>query len=212
MDIIRINALQVECIVGVRPHERRRKQLVRLNLELALDLSHAGRSGRIAHTCDYSQTIEHVSALLKFREYKLIEVATEELAAMLFGAHPVLTDVVISLEKPAALEGRARSAAVRIERSRRDFTPSSTSAAYGEQLLLLETHEAALYMLRIDPGKALELSTRGPERRLGWLVAGELECDRRQLGEGDPIAFDRNREIPMNRSGKPALVFVCVTR
>ncbi|HMJ14251.1 MAG TPA: dihydroneopterin aldolase, partial [Polyangiaceae bacterium] len=121
MDLIRIDALELACIVGVRPRERRRKQLVRVHLELGLELSRAGKSGRIAHTCDYSRVIDEITALLQFREYQLIEVATEELAAMIFGVHENVAEVTIQLEKPAALGGRARAAAVRIARRRADL-------------------------------------------------------------------------------------------
>ena len=34
MDTIRITGLELECIVGVRPAERRRRQRVRLTIEL----------------------------------------------------------------------------------------------------------------------------------------------------------------------------------
>src|SRR5262245_34676097 len=109
MDEIRIEALELSCIVGVRRRERRKKQLVRLDLTLGLDVSKAGQTGRIALTCDYSRVADEVTELLRFRAYRLIEVATEELAAMLFGVHPMLQQVDIRLEKPGALANRARS-------------------------------------------------------------------------------------------------------
>jgi FolB domain-containing protein len=68
MDTVRITGLELACIVGLRPAERRRRQRVRLSIELGLDLSRAAESCRIAHTVDYSVVAEEVSELLRFRE------------------------------------------------------------------------------------------------------------------------------------------------
>ena len=65
MDTIRIDALELDCIVGLRPLEREREQRVRLDLALGLDLSAAGKSGRIAQTLDYDEIAEEVVAQLR---------------------------------------------------------------------------------------------------------------------------------------------------
>ncbi|MBM4363174.1 MAG: dihydroneopterin aldolase, partial [Deltaproteobacteria bacterium] len=75
MDLIRIRGLEFDCIVGLRPHEREREQRVHLDLALGLDLSPAGRQGRIALTCDYDEIATEVMAMLRFRRYQLIEMA-----------------------------------------------------------------------------------------------------------------------------------------
>ena len=85
-DRLHLQGFELECIVGVRPPERKRPQRVRLDLTLGLDLSGAGRSGRISHTIDYALVAEEVQTLLRFRAYRLVEMATEELSAMLFAA------------------------------------------------------------------------------------------------------------------------------
>ena len=88
-DSLFIEALELECIVGIRPAERRRPQRVRVDVRMMLDLARAGRSGRFGHTVDYSLVVEEISRLLHFREYRLVEMATEEIAGMLFAAHPL---------------------------------------------------------------------------------------------------------------------------
>ncbi|HEY3497860.1 MAG TPA: dihydroneopterin aldolase, partial [Polyangiaceae bacterium] len=118
MDTIRISGLELDCIVGVRPAERRRRQRVRLSIALELDTSRAGLSERIAHTVDYSVVADQVTELLCFREYRLVETATEEIAAMLLGVHPSAERVSVTLEKPEALRGRAAHGSVSIERAR----------------------------------------------------------------------------------------------
>jgi dihydroneopterin aldolase len=184
MDSIRISDLELSCIVGIRPSERRRRQRVRLSIELDLDLSRSGTSGRIAQTVDYSVVVDEAAKLLEFREYRLIEMATEELSAMLLGIYPTVENVRITLEKPEALRGRAR-AAVSIERKRGEARVEAL--AFGEEHVLLENAEARLSVLKVKPGSRIERLS-GPERRLGWLFAGAL-------GGAPPVAPHDPREL-----------------
>lgn len=206
MDTIRITGLELECIVGVRPAERRRRQRVRLTLELGLDLSRAAQSSRIAHTVDYSVVTDDVSALLHFREYQLIETATEEIAAMLLGTHPTVMSASVCLEKPEALRGRALHGAVSIERQRR--SPASTARDFGREDLLLETSEAALTLYTVEPGRSLRSVAERPGRRLGWLVHGSLG-PANALHE--PSALDAVLGAT-HHGAEPATVFVCAIK
>ena len=88
MDLIRVVGLELRCIVGVRSYERRREQPLRVDIALGLDLSTAGRSGLIGDSVDYSEVADGITALLRFREYRLLEVAAEEASALLFAAYP----------------------------------------------------------------------------------------------------------------------------
>ena len=107
MDWIRVEGLAVRCIVGLRSYERHREQPIDLDVALGLDLSGAGRTGRIGESADYSRVADETAAILRFREYRLLEVAAEELAAYLFAAHPTVRQVALKLGKPEALGGRA---------------------------------------------------------------------------------------------------------
>lgn len=203
MDSIRISELELSCIVGIRPAERRRRQRVRLAIELDLDLSRSGTSGRIGHTVDYSVVVEEAAKLLAFREYRLIEMATEELSAMLLGIYPSVEKVRVTLEKPEALRGRAH-AAVSIERARRAHRVEAL--AFGEEHVLLENAEARLSVLKVKPGRHIERLS-GPERRLGWLFAGALEG-------APPLTWHDPRELERavgarNPGPGDASLFVC---
>ena len=206
MDEIRIEGLELACIVGVRPRERSRKQKVRLDIRLRLDASKAGRTGRIGLTCDYSRVADEAARLLRFRAYRLVEVATEELTAMLFAVHPLLEQVDLRLEKPQVFQGRARSASVRILRDRGQFPVIGRSRDFGEIETILETHEAGLYVLNVQPGRKLaRVSTA--ERQLAWLIAGELFIGSRPLGVGD--ALPAAQATLENRGSETARVFLC---
>jgi FolB domain-containing protein len=84
MDQIRVIGLELRCIVGLRSYERRREQPLTVDISLGLDLSSAGRSGQITDSVDYSIVADEVTTLLRFREYRLLEAAAEEAAALLF--------------------------------------------------------------------------------------------------------------------------------
>lgn len=194
MDTIRIHGLEIDCIVGLRPHEREREQRVHIDLALGMDLSAAGRTGRIALTCDYDQIAEEVIALLRFRRYHLIEMATEELAAMLIGVHPALERVEVKLDKPAALDGRARAASVEIVRERDVFPRTVRETAFGRCDVLLETREAGLYRLVVSPGAELPAGFARSRRQLEWLVEGALTSGNTALEAHVPRTADERDE------------------
>jgi dihydroneopterin aldolase len=210
-DRILIDALEVECIVGIRPAERVRKQHVRVHLDMGLDLSRAGKSGRITHTVSYSRVATDLTQLLQFRAYKLIESATEELAASVLALHPALDRVTLRLEKPEALRGRARLAAVEITRTREAFTPKRVPTSFGELEVIHESDESRLTLAHIAPGKTFTLGDAS-SRRLEWLVHGRL------LESGGDLAAHapRIREAGAvaryeNPANEEALLFCCET-
>lgn len=206
MDTIRISGLELDCIVGVRPAERRRRQRVRLSIALEIDASRAGVSERIAHTIDYSVVADEVVELLCFREYRLVETATEEIAAMLLGVHSMAERVSVTLEKPEALRGRAAHGSISIERARKQRPRVSRS--FGEEELLLETVDATLSILHVAVGHSLAEVAARPGRRLGWLLAGELGTE---LPPHDPRSLGRVLSSH-NEGPESASVFVCSAR
>lgn len=215
MDWIRIAGLRLSCIVGVRPQERGVEQPVVLDLGLGLDLSQAGRSGRIVQTCDYDVVASDVCELLRFRQYQLIEVATEEISAMLLGIYPGLLAVQITLAKPQALRGRARNASVQIHRERSDLVPRRVHRTFGTLEVLLATREAGLYLIRVDAGQALcpigEEGQGRPLRSLAWVVAGELALGSRRFVSGDRVPLVAPGDRPLSNLGsQSARVFACV--
>lgn len=209
-DRIFIEALRLDCIVGVRPDEREREQPVRVDLELGLDLSRAGRSGRISETCDYDRVADEVAALLRFRRYRLIEAGVEEVAAMLLGVHEPLDRVRVRIEKPEGLKGRAASAAVAIERKREDFERRRETTRFGHVEVLLETGDAGLYLLHVDAGREIPRHHHQVMRELEWLVAGELHQDGRKVELVRPVTWGRGEvHNYVNRGEGPATLFCC---
>jgi dihydroneopterin aldolase len=210
MDLIRIRGLEIDCVVGVRPLEREREQRVHLDLALGMDLSPAGRTGRIALTCNYDETADAVIAMLKFRRFHLIEMATEEIAAMLLGIHPALELVDIRLDKPAALDGRARAASIEVRRTRAAFETIVTRTSFGSGEVLLETRDAGLHLFRIEPGREAKPEVPSGSRLLEWLVAGELTRDGVRMERHMAIVGDGEQPTYASSGTESAVLFRCI--
>lgn len=208
-DRIEIEALELDCVVGILPDEREREQPLVVDAVLELDLSIAGRSGRIADTCDYAQLTGELVALLKFRRYKLLENAAEELAAMVLGVHAGIARVELRLAKPCALPGTCQ-AAIRVSRDPSDYPHRREPARFGEVEVLLETREAGLYLLHVDPGHAIPLHHHQRMRELEWLVRGELVQDGRVLAHAEPREWQHGAAHGyQNPSNERASLFCC---
>jgi dihydroneopterin aldolase len=112
-DWIRIRGLEVDCVVGVYPHERGTPQRLRLTTELCLDTEPAGRSERMRDSVDYAALSAQLAFLLRSCRFGLLETAAHALCRYLL-APPApgerraqLARVRVTLEKPTALGGRA---------------------------------------------------------------------------------------------------------
>jgi len=83
-DRITISNLKVPTHVGVTHEERNELQLVRINLELVLDLKPAGVSDDLRDTVDYDRVTREVAELVGSSETKLLEKLAESIARRLF--------------------------------------------------------------------------------------------------------------------------------
>ena len=80
LDRIHIRDLQLRCIVGVYPEERRDKQDVMINITLHADLRKAGQSDNLADTVDYKSLKKDIIAAVEASSYKLVEALAERIA------------------------------------------------------------------------------------------------------------------------------------
>jgi dihydroneopterin aldolase len=209
MDSVEIRGLYCSCILGILSRERRISQRVRLDLDLSLDLERAGKSGRIAHTVDYSRATTEIIALLKFRCYQLLEMAAEECAGWLFAAYPAVQQVSLTITKPQALAGRAESGGVRVTRQRpadavRQRTP------FGFVQTQLETSEAALSLVSVDPGASFSLTSLGASHALILPLSARLEAGR-MLQPHEPVRV-AGSELCTNHDAAAASLVICAER
>lgn len=112
-----VRQLQVDCIVGIQPHEREREQPVLLDIEIDYDFAAAAASDAIGDAADYDAVVRSVTHLIQVQKFFLIETMAETVAAMLLNDTPRAHAVRLEIRKPAAVP-RAQCSFVRVERTR----------------------------------------------------------------------------------------------
>ena len=128
---------------------------------------------------------------------------------MILGVHPAASAVDLRLRKPRGLVGRAKSVGVAVQRTRGDFPRRWEHPAYGAVEILLETSEAGLYLLHVDPGKAIPSHHHQIMRELEWLVAGELARDGHLLSDLSPVAWPRGQVHTYTNVGATRATLFC---
>lgn len=119
-DLVRIEGLQVEALVGVYGHERDAKQPLLFDIDLAYDNLRAAESDDVADTIDYATVCEAVREFVGAREPQLLETIAEALAAQLLLAFET-PRVRIRIRKSVAAQALgAVSVGVEITRGRGD--------------------------------------------------------------------------------------------
>ncbi|MDH5378662.1 MAG: dihydroneopterin aldolase [Gammaproteobacteria bacterium] len=114
MDIIFLNALQVQAVIGIFDWERRIKQTVSIDLEMATDIRKAADSDHIDDTLDYKAVSKRIASYVEESEFQLVETLAERIAEILMQEFHVPW-VKVKLTKPGAIRG-ARDVGVLIER------------------------------------------------------------------------------------------------
>lgn len=114
MDIVYIRDLKIDTVIGIFEWERRIRQTVSLDLEMAFDIRPAAASDNIADALDYKSVAKRLIAFVETSEFLLVETLAERCAAIVreeFGV-PWLR---LRLSKPGAVRG-AQDVGVLIER------------------------------------------------------------------------------------------------
>lgn len=117
MDILYIRNLRAEAVVGIFSWEKRIRQPIHVDLELAVDIRQAAATDDIRHALDYKQVSVRLIDFISNNEWHLIETLAERMAELLqqeFG----VSWLRLRLSKPAALPA-ADSVGLLIERGER---------------------------------------------------------------------------------------------
>ncbi len=118
MDIIYLHDLKVDTIIGIFEWERRVRQTISLDLEMAADIRKAAASDAIGDTLDYKAVAKRVIQFVEDSRFQLVETLAEQVAAV------VMTEFSIPwmrlrINKKGAVRG-ARDVGVIIERGVRE--------------------------------------------------------------------------------------------
>ncbi len=110
LDIVAVEDIEIDTIIGIYPPERTKPQRLRLNVAAYLTPKTAG-APRLSSSIDYARLTGDLLFILEHAQFELLESALEALATHCLGAPTADTPraqverIKLTLEKPFALGG-----------------------------------------------------------------------------------------------------------
>ncbi len=117
MDIVFIRDLQVETVIGIYDWERKIRQTISLDIDMATDIQKAATSDNIDDTLSYKTVAKRLITFIEESEYELVESLAEKICSIIREEFNVPW-VRLTLHKPGAVRG-SRSVGVMIERGQK---------------------------------------------------------------------------------------------
>lgn len=114
MDIIFLRGLQLETVIGIYDWERKIRQTVIIDLEMATDIRRAAATDDISHTLDYKAVSKRIITFVEESEFFLVETLAEKITGILLDEFSVPW-VRLTLNKKGAISG-ASDVGIQIER------------------------------------------------------------------------------------------------
>ncbi len=113
-DRVLIEGLEVRTVIGIYDWEREIRQTVRLDLEMAWDISKASQTDDIADTLDYKAVSKRLISFVESSSFGLIESLAEHCSDIILNEFHVPW-LRMKMSKPGAVRG-SENVAVLIER------------------------------------------------------------------------------------------------
>jgi len=114
VDIIYLHDLKVDCIIGLWDWERKVRQRIVIDLDMAADIRKSAKSDAIEDTLDYKAVSKAVITFVGESEFQLVETLAEKVADIILNDFQVPW-VRVKINKKGAIRG-ATDVGVIIER------------------------------------------------------------------------------------------------
>lgn len=114
MDIVFIEDLKVDTVIGIYDWERQIRQTISIDLEMAHDIAQAAAEDTIEHCLDYKSVAKRIIGFVEAAEYQTVETLAEEIAKIIRGEFNVPW-LRLKVSKPGAVRG-SKNVGVLIER------------------------------------------------------------------------------------------------
>jgi dihydroneopterin aldolase len=114
MDIVYIRELKIATVIGIYDWERRIRQTISIDLEMATDIRKAAASDSIDDALNYKAVAKRLIAFVEAAEFQLVETLAEKIAEIVQGEFGVPW-LRLQLSKPGAVRG-SRDVGIIIER------------------------------------------------------------------------------------------------
>jgi dihydroneopterin aldolase len=117
MDIVYINDLRIETVIGIYDWEREIRQVISIDLEMAADNRKAAATESIEDALNYKAVAKRLIQFVEASEFQLVETLAERVAEIVLEEFGV-DWLRLKLGKPGAVTG-SREVGVIIERGER---------------------------------------------------------------------------------------------
>jgi len=115
-DIIFLQDLRVDTIVGIWDWERKIRQTVSIDLEMGADVRRAANNDDIENTLNYKLVAKRVQQFVADSEYQLVETLAEKIAETILQEFEIPW-IQVRVAKPGAIRN-AKSVGVLIRRTK----------------------------------------------------------------------------------------------
>ncbi len=116
MDIVFIQGLKIDTVIGIFDWERKIRQDVVLDIEMSADIKAASESDHIEQTLDYKAVSKRLIDFVRGSEFQLVETLAQKITDIILDEFGV-EKVKLTLNKGEAVTG-AHGVGVIIERCR----------------------------------------------------------------------------------------------
>ena len=116
LDTVKIERLELDCIIGINPWERLTKQQITVDIEIDTDLTAAGKSDSIEDTINYRTIAKTVTTEVEKSDYGLVESIGAKIADICLEVDRVFSGRV-TVRKPGAVR-KASAVGIVIRRNR----------------------------------------------------------------------------------------------
>ena len=116
-DIVFIEDLRVETIIGIYDWEREIRQIISIDLEMATDIAKAAESDDIKDAINYKAVGKRIISFVEESEFQLVETMAERIGEIVLNEFNVPW-MRLKLSKPGAVTG-SKAVGVIIERGDR---------------------------------------------------------------------------------------------
>lgn len=117
MDIVFIRELQIETVIGIYDWERKIRQVISIDLDMATDIKKSALSDNIEDTLNYKAVAKRLIAFVEESRFQLVETLAEKICEIVMNEFDVPW-VRLTLHKPGAVNG-SKSVGVMIQRGER---------------------------------------------------------------------------------------------
>lgn len=114
MDIVFIEDLKVDTVIGIYDWERQIRQTISIDLEMAHDIQPAALEDTIDKCLDYKSVAKRIISFVEESEFQLVETLAEKIAEIIRTEFNVPW-LKLKLSKPGAVRG-SKNVGVLIER------------------------------------------------------------------------------------------------